>query len=427
MKIAIIGAGFTGLAAAYELQKKGHLVTLFEKDAQPGGLAVGYQEKKWDWSLEKHYHHWFTNDTFVLQLAKDINFPVLIKRPKTCVFLKNNRYQLDSPSAILQFPLLSMTEKIRMSAVLGFLKCNPFWKPLERVRATTVLPILMGKKAYEMLWEPQLTNKMGKYADEISLVWFWTRIYKRTPSLAYPQGGFLNFALALAEQITKKGGIISYESQTTNIQDNDRRVTLTILDKFGKTKKNTFDKVIVTLPSFLFLQLAPQLPVAYTKKLVKLRGLGATNMVLRLKKPLMNDKTYWLSICEKNSPVMVVVEHTNLMDRKNYNNEHLVYIGNYPDPKSIEFSLDKEKLLQRYDTLLKQINPEYKKNLIAYEVFRAPFAQPIVPTNYSKLVPPLTTPLPNVFLANIEQVYPWDRGTNYAVELGQKVAALITP
>jgi protoporphyrinogen oxidase len=159
---------------------------------------------------------------------------------------------------------------------------------------------------------------------------------------------------------------------------------------------------------------------------VKLRGLGATNMVLRLKKPLMNDQTYWLSICEKNSPVMVVVEHTNLMDKRNYNNEHLVYIGNYPDPKSENFTMDKKDLLKKYDPLLKRINPEYQKNIIGYEVFRAPFAQPIVPTNYSALVPPLKTPLPNVFLANIEQVYPWDRGTNYAVELGQKVAKLIT-
>lgn len=60
MKIAIIGAGFTGLSAAYQLLKQGHKVTIFEKDSQPGGLAVGYQEKKWDWTLEKHYHYWFT-------------------------------------------------------------------------------------------------------------------------------------------------------------------------------------------------------------------------------------------------------------------------------------------------------------------------------------------------------------------------------
>jgi hypothetical protein len=32
------------------------------------------------------------------------------------------------------------------------------------------------------------------------------------------------------------------------------------------------------------------------------------------------------------------------------------------------------------------------------------------------------TPLPNVWLASMSQVYPWDRGTNFAVEIGRRVA-----
>ena len=57
MKIGIIGAGFTGLAAAYELVKNGDHVTVFERDNNPGGLALGFKEKKWQWTLEQHYHH----------------------------------------------------------------------------------------------------------------------------------------------------------------------------------------------------------------------------------------------------------------------------------------------------------------------------------------------------------------------------------
>ncbi|HSA83286.1 MAG TPA: oxidoreductase, partial [Patescibacteria group bacterium] len=143
------------------------------------------------------------------------------------------------------------------------------------------------------------------------------------------------------------------------------------------------------------------------------------------KKPFLTDGTYWLSICEKNSPVLVVVEHTNLIDKQHYNNEHLVYLGNYTPTTEKKFTMNKEDLLKFYDPLLKKINPEYQNNLIATELFKAPFAQPIIPTNYSKMIPSMITPLPNVYLANIEQVYPWDRGTNYAVELGEKVANLI--
>jgi len=35
MKIAIIGAGFTGLSAAFELLKKGHEVVVFEENSLP--------------------------------------------------------------------------------------------------------------------------------------------------------------------------------------------------------------------------------------------------------------------------------------------------------------------------------------------------------------------------------------------------------
>lgn len=122
---------------------------------------------------------------------------------------------------------------------------------------------------------------------------------------------------------------------------------------------------------------------------------------------------------------MAIVEHTNFMDKKNYNNEHLLYLGNYKPADDEYFKLSKEEMLKKFDPYLKKINSTYKDSIIDYELFRAPFAQPIIPINYSKIIPPFVTPLNNVYLANIEQVYPWDRGTNYAVELGKKVAKLI--
>ena len=62
MKIAVIGAGFGGLAAAYDLVKAGNTVTLYEAESTPGGLAAGFKEPDWEWSVEKYYHHWFTSD-----------------------------------------------------------------------------------------------------------------------------------------------------------------------------------------------------------------------------------------------------------------------------------------------------------------------------------------------------------------------------
>src|SRR5258706_937298 len=420
MKIAIIGAGFTCLSAGYRLLQKGHDVTVFEKDSEPGGLAIGYQEKGWDWSLEKYYHHWFTNDASVLNLAKEIGHPVLIKRPKTSVYIDHQIYQLDSISSLLTFQKLALLERIRMGLVLGLLKFNPFWKPLEKLHADSFLPKAMGKRAYEMIWEPLLVAKFGQYMPVISLAWFWARITKRTPSLAYPEGGFLKFANVLSKKIESMGGKIFYNSSISEISSSDNEVI--ILQ--GK-KKQKFDKAIVTLPSFAFMHLAPSLPENYKKELSSLQGIGAVILVLRLNEPFFKENTYWLSVCDKNAPVLAIVEHTNFMDKKHYNNEHLEYLGNYLPKEHEYFSLTKEELLKEFDPYLKKISPTYDKSIIGIQKFSVPFAQPIIPINYSKMIPPFETPLKNVYLANMQQVYPWDRGTNYAVELGEKITEIV--
>lgn len=417
MKIGIIGAGFTGLAAGLKLLKAGHDVTIFEKDSLPGGLALGFKDPQWQWSLEKHYHHWFANDDKILNLAKEIKYSVIIKRPKTSVYVNGKSYKLDSLSDVLKFPEISFIQRLRMGLTIAFLKYNPFWKPLEQYKASIFLPKMMGKKAYKTLWEPLLIKKFGSFANDISLVWFWARIVKRTPSLVYPKGGFLEFADTIASIIRKKGGKILFATQVKRIKaQSDGKVKIDGL---------TFDKVIVTLPSFFFTQIAPQLPKKYKRNLLNLKGVGAINLVLRLKKPFFKDRTYWLNICDTRFPITAVVEHSNFMKKKYYNNEHLVYLGNYLPYNHPFMHMNKKDLLKKYDPLLTKINKTYKAHIIETHLFSVPFAQPIIPVNYSKIVPPFNTPLKNVYLANIQQVYPWDRGTNYAVELGEKIADII--
>ena len=53
-KVAIIGAGFTGLAAANHLTKQGFKVTIFEASSTEGGLASGFELM--GAPLERAYH-----------------------------------------------------------------------------------------------------------------------------------------------------------------------------------------------------------------------------------------------------------------------------------------------------------------------------------------------------------------------------------
>jgi hypothetical protein len=51
----------------------------------------------------------------------------------------------------------------------------------------------------------------------------------------------------------------------------------------------------------------------------------------------------------------------------------------------------------------------------------------VVPLHYSEVKPTYETPVENLFLANMALVYPEDRGTNFAVDVGNKVARLVDP
>ncbi len=421
MKIGIIGAGFGGLAAGYYLGKSGEDVTIFESGDKPGGLAIGFKKPKWNWTVEAHYHHWFTNDNSVLDLANEIDYKVNVVRPKTSTFIDDKIYQLDSPISLMMFNKLSLKDRIRTGKVLAYLKFTNDWKSLEKITAQKFLIEQMGLASWEALWEPLFSKKFSKFASKIPAAWFWARIKKRTPSLAYPEKGFLPFAEAVDNAVKKTGGKILYKTIAEKIYKKGNKIVV----KTAK-EKYEFDKVICTLPTPLFTKVTEGLPEKYLKSLVPLQGIGAANLLLSLNKQFLTDGSYWLNINERNYPFLAVVEHTNFMNKKNYNNEHLLYVGNYLPHEHPYFQKDANSLLKEFIPFLQKINPKFNKSWVndAF-LFKAFFAQPIIPLNYSKSVPAFETPIDGLYLCNIQQVYPWDRGTNYAVENGKKVAELI--
>ena len=205
MKIAIIGAGITGLVAGWRLAQKGVQVSLFEKEKAPGGLAHGFKEKAWNWYLDDFFHHLFISDISAQKLIRELGLSkqLFFDRPKTAIFKNGQISQFDSPLTLLKSPLLSWPQKIRAGLVTGYLKLTNRWQDLEKITATDWLAKFYGKKTFAILWEPLLTSKFGSQANQISMAWFWARIKKRSVQLGYLQGGFQVLADKLTEQIKK--------------------------------------------------------------------------------------------------------------------------------------------------------------------------------------------------------------------------------
>ncbi|MDO8323748.1 MAG: FAD-dependent oxidoreductase, partial [Phenylobacterium sp.] len=118
MTIAIVGAGFTGLSAAYDLAKAGRKVIVFDSDGEPGGLAGGFPIGS-STLLEKFYHHWFVSDRHIMDLIADLGLQnnILHRQSQTGLYYNNRLFRLSSPVDVLKFTALPFLDRLR----LGFL------------------------------------------------------------------------------------------------------------------------------------------------------------------------------------------------------------------------------------------------------------------------------------------------------------------
>ena len=427
MKIAIIGAGFGGMAAAFDLSKAGCEVTIFEASKTVGGLASGFKEPHWDWTVEKFYHHWFASDKHMLGLIEELGLGsrVIFPRPYTVMLHKGKWYPFDSITQALLYPGLGFgLNKARFGLVGLYLRLTKNWKPLEEVTVEEWMRKWAGKEVYEKMWQPMLIGKFGPHYKDVNMAWFWARIHARTTNLGTFQGGFQAFADSFAEILREMGVDIRLGARVESIK---RTASLKGEKDRLSVGSETFDKVLVTTSPGLLAKLCPELPESYLKGLLELKSMGAVVMVTALKHQLSEDGYYWFNLPKDDGfPFLALVEHTNYVSPENFGGDHIVYAGDYMEAGHEYFDLSDEELLGRFVPAFKRINPKFERDWVKkFWVFKTDYGQPVPLLNHSKNIPAIQTPVEGLYFASMSQVYPWDRGTNFAVEIGRRAARLI--
>jgi protoporphyrinogen oxidase len=426
MRIAIVGAGVGGMAAAYDLRKAGNDVTIFEASKSVGGLASGFKDTNWKWSVEQFYHHWFTSDHDMLGLIDELGWQdkVVFKRPFTVVYYKGEFYPLDSPLAALTFPGFTFFQMIRFGLVTAYLKYLASWKPLERYTADEWMQRAYGPELYRTHFEPLLVGKFGAHYKEVAMAWFWARFKSRSTRLGTFEGGFQAFLDALAKRLRQEGVCIKLGSAIQEISP--RAEGGLSLQVAGQQEQ--FDQCLVTVSPALLARLAPALPVDYLQGLLSLKSMGAVVLIMALKHQLSEKGYYWYNIPKSAGfPFLALVEHTNFLAPENFGGDHIVYCGDYLETSHEYFRLSKEELLERFLPALSRINPKFQADWVRESwLFRTAYAQPVPLINHSQNIPDLRTPLPGLYFASMSQVYPWDRGTNFAVQIARRAAKMMS-
>jgi protoporphyrinogen oxidase len=305
-----------------------------------------------------------------------------------------------------------------------------------------------GDQVYEMMWQPLMIGKFGeRYAKQVNMAWMWARLKARTTRLGTFQGGFQAFSDQLGQRIQELGVELRLSTPV------DRVVPLAVgglaLERptrpeghagsngpgrsnghsrsVGPGMPERFDQCLVTTSPALLARLAPDLPGSYLKGLLELKSMGAVVMVLALKHQFSEQGYYWYNIPKSAGfPFLALVEHTNFLSPDYFGGDHLVYIGDYLETDHEYFRLSQDELLQRFLPSLPRLNPRFTPDWVRKTwLFRTGYAQPIPLVNHSKNIPPIQTPIPGLYFASMSQVYPWDRGTNFAVEICRRAATLM--
>ncbi len=416
------------MAAAYDLARAGQQVTIYESGEQAGGLASGFKEPHWDWWVEKFYHHWFATDCPLLALIEEFGWQdrVLFLRHYTVMFYHGKFYPFDSILKAILFPGLGWgVNKVRFGLAGLFLKVlTKNWRSLEKYTVDAWMRKWAGDEVYELMWKPLMVGKFGeRYAGQVNMAWMWARLKARTTRLGTFRGGFQAFNDLFAARLKEMGVQIHLSTPINRITPHpDGGLDLGLSDRVER-----YDQCLATTSPEVLARLAPELPSNYLHNLLELKSMGAVVMIFALKSQLSEEGYYWFNLPKSAGyPFLALVEHTNFVSPKNFGGDHIVYAGDYLETDHEYFKLSKEELLERFLPAFPRFNPKFEPDWIRKSwLFRTSYAQPVPLVNHSRNIPATRTPIPGLYFASMSQVYPWDRGMNYAVEMGRNVARMM--
>ncbi len=424
--VAVVGAGLAGLTAALRLTQAGCSVRVFERYPRPGGLArvleVGGEP------LEAFYHHLFTSDTSYVALAEELGVADQIEwlPSRMGIWADGRLWDFGTPQSLLRFGPLSPVDKLRFAVSTVLLQRTRDPSRFERVTAAEWIRRHQGERVWRAVWGPLFYQKFAEDAEKVAMVWLWGKLCLRGKSrsasglgerLGYMRGSFARLVDALERRLEELGATLHLKEAVKRI---DRADGSFDLHTSGATWKAA--RVVVAAPVFDYLEIAGHLLADDERAgLDDLRATGAICTILELYHSL--TPYYWLNIADPELPFGGLIEHTNYVPKERYGGRHILYISNYLFREHPMFMAPKKSVLESYLPALATINPSFEPSwIVKSHHFRAEYAQPVVTVGYRDCIPSRRAPVPGLYLCTMAQIFPEDRGQNYAIVYGEKVA-----
>ncbi len=420
-RIAVLGAGPMGLAAAYQLVRDGHRPVVFEADDRVGGMTATFDFDGLE--IERYYHFHCTSDRAFLDLLDELGLADRMRWTETrMAYWYQGRLQAwGNPLALLRFRGLGPIDKLRCALHAWTSIRRSDWRDLDGLDAATWIRRWVGEHAWSVLWQRLFAYKFHHHADDLSAAWIWSRIRRIGRSrynllrekLGHLDGGSATLLNGLRTAIESGGGIVRLSCPVQEVVLADQRVAGLRL----ATGTEPFDLVISTIPLPFVPRLMPGLPDELLRSYRAVRNIAVVCVIARLRRSV--SENFWLNINDPEMDIPGLVEYTRLRPL----GDHVVYVPFYLPGEHPAYQDPDDVFRTKVRRYLARINPALRDDdFAAIRVHRYRFAQPICEPGFGGKLPPARLPIGGLWVADTSYYYPEDRGISESIAFGRAMA-----
>jgi protoporphyrinogen oxidase len=417
--VAVIGGGISGLASALRLAARGARVTLYEGEDFLGGLGTTFPYQ--GGHLERFYHCVLPDDRALLGVIRELGMESeLLWKPTAMGFMYRGRiYPMNTALDLLRFSPLTVPERLRMGWLGLRARAQGMNPALDLISAADWVRGMVGKRAFEILWKPLLSAKIGDHYPALPALWLSSRMSREKSSQQEVKGcligGYRSLIDTFERVLRERGTEIRFRTRIRAIAREGEAMALVREDGV----RVRFDTVVSTSPLVQFQRMTEALALDPRLARLELDYQGVVSGVFLTRQPL--TRYYWMPWVDSGVTAQGAIEMSNLVPLSRSNGLHVNYLVNYTHRGGELFRMSDADTLARYRGDLRHLFPEADASVVDQFVFRAPFVEPIWTVGYHALRPAPSVIPGRLYLACTAQVYPRVNSWNSCIEVVEEM------